>query len=456
MSNNTTILTPNRRLAAFLRHQFDQQQQQAGHNVWQSLDVLPIDSWFSRLHETCFTAPLLLNPQQELEVWQQIISNSETGQQLLSIRPTAQLAQQAWQFVQQWQVPLDTLKQPEHQDVFAFYQWALSFCQQCEQQNWLDHARLPNWLSEQNLSLPKIIELYGFEEIPPQLQAFFQQTNIQTKQRSATTLNSDTLCMPCANSDDEIQQMAQFAKQHYQQDPQARIGCVILDLQQQRDKIQQVFTETFSPQTAITADSHQSMPFDISAGTPLAECPLVYSALQILNLANKNIPLEIISHLLRTPFLAYSEKEMGSRAYLDLQLHRLGEHHLSLRQCLASAAYYQCTALHKQLTNLKPLLRQKPQSCSEWASLFARQLKVMGWPGERSLSSIEYQQLQKWLSDQHNKNRVLGNPTFKFFTKIITLSHSNSQAGGIIRGAKGLPRLAVNPDIAKARFLRCR
>jgi len=33
----------------------------------------------------------------------------------------------------------------------------------------------------------------------------------------------------------------------------------------------------------------------------------------------------------------------------------------------------------------------------QWTTLFQQQLEALGWPGERPLDSIEYQQYQQWL-----------------------------------------------------------
>ena len=65
MSARTTMLTPNRRLAAML-HKIDRQHQiNNGRKAWITPDILPINNWFQRLfndylNQYALASPLLL------------------------------------------------------------------------------------------------------------------------------------------------------------------------------------------------------------------------------------------------------------------------------------------------------------------------------------------------------------------------------------------------------------
>jgi hypothetical protein len=62
--------------------------------------------------------------------------------------------------------------------------------------------------------------------------------------------------------------------------------------------------------------------FNISLGAPLAECPLVADALQILELCGGESPFEHASRIVRSPFIAGGELEREARARLDARLRK--------------------------------------------------------------------------------------------------------------------------------------
>ena len=108
---NTTILTPNRRLAAFLQNQYAVFEQSREHNIWATPDILPIDTWFKR----CWQEFAAQNTQQteqilpvfhQLLLFEQFIKQSAYGETLLQVSASAKLVQEAWRLVNQWELPL--------------------------------------------------------------------------------------------------------------------------------------------------------------------------------------------------------------------------------------------------------------------------------------------------------------------------------------------------------------
>ena len=84
INNNTTIVTPNRRLAINLRQEFDLCQKNSGKNAWPSIDILPISSWIKRTWQDCCSDKILLNEHQTRVIWQNIIADSANGKLLLN------------------------------------------------------------------------------------------------------------------------------------------------------------------------------------------------------------------------------------------------------------------------------------------------------------------------------------------------------------------------------------
>lgn len=69
IAETTTILTVNQRLAAFIRQQYDRQQQAKHLTAWLSLDCLPLNRWIIRMFDALPPTYLLLSEAQELALW---------------------------------------------------------------------------------------------------------------------------------------------------------------------------------------------------------------------------------------------------------------------------------------------------------------------------------------------------------------------------------------------------
>ncbi|EKD74270.1 MAG: hypothetical protein ACD_45C00012G0005 [uncultured bacterium] len=415
---NITILTPNRRLAATLLKQFQHDQIKQHKTCWKSLDILPLQSWLQRLwHEysikTMAATPLLLTTYQEIILWEEILQKFQENNYLMQLSATAALAQSAWQLLKLWQVNINDSILRLTEDGQLFQQWALQFKKIGKKNNWLDTASLPDALHEpllaQSIELPKKIMLIGFTELSPQHQHLFNLCQeagseiIQQNELKKPACSINKIGLPDKNA--EIYNMARWAKtlyDTYDKKTPYLIGCVVPELETLRDSIWRIFAETFTENNTITRDP-ALLPFNISAGKNLIAFPIIHTALQLLKLYEENIPIETISHLLRSPFLGKAEQEQLSRAYFDSQLRTANLTTISLNKLLLPNKLYNleatCQALARQLKNYFQYINHLPTTLhfSAWSKKIIDLLTLLGWPGERSLNSEEYQVTQRWL-----------------------------------------------------------
>lgn len=392
--DGTVIVTVNSRLANHLRQLYSNFQS-TKLPTWNTLDVLPMTAWIKRLAADLVDERVLLNEFQEKLIWEKIIRQSAVGSDLLRISETADHAQAAWRLIKQWQLELLAIAHID--DNNPFIQWAKEFEQACKEQNCLDEAGLIDIIRESvaQLSLPRQIILVGFSQIFPQLQKFLNALRLNSVAIEFLNFEENfadsEISLAFSNSEQEYYAMARWALQNWQQKNTQRIGCVIPNLNQAREQVKRIFTEVFA----------NDPKFNISIGKKLSEYPLVHIALQTLQIAfNEEISLAELSRWLRSSFTQDAIAEFVPRAVLDEQLHQLGEFRLELTTALAlalkSTAKYHCPSLAKILQNLI----QKRQEItlikfpSEWANFFFELLKIVGFPGDHSLDSEEYQTLQ--------------------------------------------------------------
>lgn len=414
LTKDTVVLTPNRRLSAKL-HQLYQQQQCEQHQAWITPTILPLISWMhvlwnQHILQQCETFPLLLNTSQEQLIWEKILLYKKENEQLLQLSEAAELARSAWYLLNQWQVDLEHPLFASTEDSIALRQWLSAYQQECAKHHYIDNAVLPNLLIERmQFALPKNIVLFGFTEYSPQINHFLNTCKAAGSQIidfQYTTNSSHCQRINLVDQEDEIQTMARWAKSILAAHPTASIGCVIPSLDKIRDRVAQQFSEVFAEENTYTIDTQHSS-FNISAGKNLAQYPIIHTALQLLLLHKNKISTEALSHILCTPFAGEAESERLRRAHFDSQLRSHNKNMIMLDTACQEELTANALSLTKYCPQLAKRVRaflnkvnehQEKTSYSEWAMHFHTYLTILGWPGERSLNSEEYQIVSSWLN----------------------------------------------------------
>lgn len=389
LETGAVLLTATRRLARIYRQDFISWQRDRGRTFWKSPLILPLDAYVYRLwNELLAAAPpdlTLLTNDQEAIVWQQIIRDSQEGASLLQVEATARRAMEAWALIHSYRLPIDGRYQAT-EDCEAFLNWAREFERRCAKQRWLDAARLPAFILELDLALPAIYYT-GFDELSP-LQSDLLEKFAAREVRPAN-IRSITRTKVCPTAEDEIRCAAAWARDALKQDPTARVGIVALNLSQVRSKIDRIFRDELQSSDA----------FHISLGQTLDRYPIIHVALEIIRLSTVpgHMPLTRAGMLLRSPYLAGATEERAARALLDTRLRRYCGWEISLDD-LRRHAFNDTPVLNRSLKALFDILAEIEGSLdhSEWSRVFAAILRAIGWPGDRTPDSREYQLLQRW------------------------------------------------------------
>lgn len=406
LTSKTIVISPNRRLAATLSKRYQTYQIDRQQASWPTADILPYQSFLQRLWldytASCFAKlPLLLSPIHEQVIWETIIAQSKNNNQLLQITETADICKSAFTLLRQWQLIIDDPLFKQTEDSLALYQWSKIFLQTCAQKNWIDNATLPDLLNEyikqKQIAVPEKIILIGFTEINPQMQRLlntFSQQGCIIETIELQHANTKCYRLSFNNAEDEILAMARWAKSTISKHTDANIGCVIPNLDKVRDRVVQLFEIVFK----------QNQLFNISAGKPLSEYPIIHAALQLLALHRSSVYLDAFSYLLLTPFMDNGDSERIKRAKFDVLLRRYNVNRIDIKYQLqaANSFYYLSQHVPQLATRLEKFysyLDQLNSHCahSEWAHIFTQLLTLLGWPGERSLNSEEYQTVSQWL-----------------------------------------------------------
>ncbi len=402
----TILLTPNRRLAAVLQQIYQAHQVEKNLSVWKTPEIMPINLWLNQLwkalntHPT-ETLPILLNSLQENYLWEKVVKIATENTPLLQLSETAHAAKAAWGLMQQWDISLDHPSFETTSDYFTFKKIALLFTEFCESNHWVDNISFINLLIKNNrlISSPKKIILVGFTEVSPKIKNLLEAFETQGSSIQYFTLNNNhatSYQFAAADKDVELLTLARYAKDIHEQYPLAKQGYVIPELDKIRDRVQQVFTAVFEN------EDH----FNISAGKSLTHYPIIYSALLLLKLNPSATPLDTFAHLLHTPFIGEAEYEKTARTHLHLQLRKNNFSVINLSTLILNMPH--CPLLAKRLTTFLNLQKSQPeyQSHAAWMQQFMQLLTLLGWPGERSINSPEYQVAEQLITLFENLNAL--------------------------------------------------
>ena len=461
-----TVLTPNARLAEALAGEFDRYQSERGLSAWQTADILSWGSYVERLHEDALYAepiagvgsvPTLLTPVEEQHLWQEIIEQSPWGGLLLSGAKAASQCRDSWRLAQAWRIAgalvataaegdsaqsSGWLAQGEGdgqaEDARAFAQWARTYAARTAREGRIDRARLPDsvalLLREPWVARPALLVVYAFDIVTAQQRSFLAAcagVGMGVVRCQPDRMRGRVVRIAFPSAREELECAARWARQRLEASLSAgsddgagrrtpRIGVVVPELEARRKEVVRVFSRTLEPGWNVPgrqSDDGAAGPavgsaaplFNVSLGEPLAGWPVVDAALALLELCGGEVEFARASRLLRSPFLAGADAELGARARLDAALRERLPPRVRLHGLIAAIHHATdpeglrpipgCPRLATLLGAVHAMARgqlQGSRSPQEWARRYSELLQTAGFPGERSPDSAEFQTLAKW------------------------------------------------------------
>ncbi len=460
LSNRQLVVTPNNRLRNKIQQAWGEQQPQS---TWHSARVVSFSEWQEELwqalldqgHSACHAS--IISADQRRYLWQQLVKNSPQGEGLLRPDPLAAQADAAYRLLELWQQPLSELpaepqsKAGQHQseqqqlNELSLHQWAKDFQLSLKQQGYITQEQAQQIIIQAfdggQLTLEESITGVGFADLAPLhndlLKAASRHLVLHSPSDSLTptqlartklqSLEEELLC--CALWSREQLLAAHAATGHTSKQPAnlPSIGIIVPNLGQCRALAERTFTQVFEAHSLLPEMARYTLPFNFSAGTPLASTALIHDTLALLNLNRAPLQTESLCNLLTSPFwqpqpieMEEQPESLAARPENDSQNSGQVDHQGTAEQSPAITELITCLQqqgknqlrggeFRHHCTNFSPALAQKLQASedlrrraprqaplADWFNLFDRQLTQLGWPGQRRLDSQEYQQIVQW------------------------------------------------------------
>jgi probable DNA repair protein len=440
------ILCPSARLAHNIKNDIAAQHINAGQTQWQSANVMTLSQWLDSIIEQkllCgeMTAPqTLLSPLNEQILWQQVIQQSliaNSFSDLFDVAGLAAAAMEANKYLVAWRLHVPRDQQSE--EAQQFVQWQRAFVQRCKQLNVLESVRYFDWqldniqhdALEANIhgssGLGKFsrIEFAGFDQTAPQEQRLreilLKQGFEVAEYASKNTQPALTQHIVLENQEAECRAALAWAKQQLSENPHAKLAIISPKLSEIRNQLADLLDDVFYPESVNPSQFDVPRNYNFSLGTPLSQQPMIQSALNLLRLfSSYNLQQADVSAVLLSPFWSNNSQEADARAQLDAKIREYLPMQFTLAQLLEFAQFQQAKGLNiaALLAHIKAAqahFSNKKLAASAWSQTLAEILSALHWPGERTLSSIEYQANMAWQKalGQLQQLDVLGNGLYQ-------------------------------------------
>lgn len=384
-----------------------------GQRVWPTRQALTLGQWLAGLADEALLGgiaepPMALDSFAERLLWEKVIAATlSEAAPLFDIQGMAASAAEAQALSRGWPINIDGL--PLADEARLFQGWQAEFDKRCRAAGWCDtaslHRQLIGLIAAGHFALPAAVVFAGFDRLTPLEQALMAALSgrgVAVENAANRHVDRSRQCVvPCADVAGECAAIAAWAKARLAADPTCRLGIVAPDLAGVRDRLAFALDDALHPALIRPAAAEVPRAFNFSLGLALADLPLIRIALDLLALGGGRAKIEQgrFSALLLAGGWAAASAEADGRARLDAALRRDLPYFttlpalLGLAGRLAEAAPPLCPRTVAALAAFAEVMAGAPRTLppGAWAAVFRQALRAAGWPGDRPLSSHEYQ-----------------------------------------------------------------
>ncbi|HTZ00358.1 MAG TPA: PD-(D/E)XK nuclease family protein [Rhodocyclaceae bacterium] len=418
LTGDDVILCATHRLARHLRLAHDRTNLARDLVRWRPLAALTVSQWLAAAAAEALLAGdiaadaaprLVLSAAQERLLWEKVIADAlgNSAAELFDLEGLAAAAQEANALLETWAVGVAA--EAAGDETRRFLAWRAEFRRRCADAGWLESARAASWQVEQvakgagRLTGCGRVVFAGFDRYTPQERHLAGVLGARGAVLVELSMGEGEAATAVASAQAdrraECRAAAAWAASRLAAEPTARLAIVVPELAAVRDQLADALDAALQPDVFAVGAAEMPRRYNFSLGTPLSRQPIVAAALAWLRLAANpgSIAQGDVGELLRAPYGPADGDEADACARLEARLReRLGPE-ISLarlvrfvrREGLAPRLLARLEELQGQVAGGPA--RRWP---SAWGLACRRQLAAVGWPGERGLSSHEFQARQ--------------------------------------------------------------
>ena len=339
-------------------------------------------------------------------LWERLLRES-TEDRFLNAHGLARQAQQTWQRLNDWCVPLEDVRRyAASDDERLFADVAVAYRQELRSRGWIDFAQVASFVSTmvdaKAIAVPQRVVYAGFDRLAPAASRLLHSLahgGAEVKEAPRAQRNRTARVISCNDRSAELRAAGLWARRLLDQDPTAAVAIVCPGLEQDAASSARLVREGFAPGWQVAGGAHQAA-VNVSYGRRLAEYPLIAVALLWLAWTGRGLPARDLSVLLRSPFIG--RMKLDGRSRLEMALRRIPDRRWRPASVVAalegadkgdeSVDWLQRV---ERLASFE-LTRATLQSPAGWAARIDQVLQEAGWPGEKPLDTVEFQVANRW------------------------------------------------------------
>ncbi|MDF1647073.1 MAG: PD-(D/E)XK nuclease family protein [Legionellaceae bacterium] len=387
MQNGATIITPNNRLSEQLLGYYLKTSQ---HQTLAKPNCLAYPMFLQKTFKQLTQStpkkkhPHLLSNTHIQALWRNIL-NPEA--RLDSTQNLVNAIHQAFVICESWNISLPHPSFQTTPQTRQFETFRHLFLTELKKRNAITEYQLANYLiAHLNTRQTQHIIWFCFDDYTPiqnMLQTHFNQLKISQEHLELDNKPQTTHQYIAHDKTDEYTRIMQFIQKALNQKIK-RIGVIVPNLNQEAPLLKRYLDRHFDDKI-----------FNFSLGKPLADYPVIAHALRWLKLNLFEVEHHEVKLLLNSPYLAGAEEEFHARTHAQHHIPLLQERTLPFHT-FKYALKQTTPKLFQTLNALTPY--PKKATPRNWAKLFLNRLKQLGFPGEKSPDSIQYQCFERFIS----------------------------------------------------------
>ncbi|BFM07136.1 PD-(D/E)XK nuclease family protein [Halioxenophilus aromaticivorans] len=349
------------------------------------------------------TQCVVLNSAQRLALWKTIIDADIDALPLVKTDQLYAQADAAYRNLMLWQLGVGQCS--DNDPVHGLFQkWFRRFDEQLKSNRWLIPEQKQEILLHalQNGELATLTELHllGFDDIAPLTHCLLQTAANKLVEHAPSAQPKQSLSQQrWPNRATEIAAASAWSKKILADDSDVIIGIIAPNLGQIRNEIEQIFSETFELTVYDINQPRYTLPFNFSAGTPLASAPVIADAFALLKWMSGQIPFDSACALLSSPFWIACDHAVEAGHALN-RLYQYPKEFISSTMLRRALEQTENSELLPTMLDIDQQIRlhRSAAAPSQWMDFLLSTLQQLGWPGRRRLDSVEYQQVSQFQS----------------------------------------------------------
>ena len=374
----------------------------SGKRAWSTPDVVAFDTWLEReafrAAESGEAVPRPLRSTEEWLLWRRMAEEATRDGPWPHGERLAQSLRHAARTMSQWHIPRAALRGAASPESEVLDQALGRLEAHCRATGVAASHELSPRLESSNPG--RAVLLAGFGALSPLQRRLVERARPAGggERQRATPRATGVVHLACApNRAEELELAAEWCCERLAAQPAAHLLVLIPDLGSRREEARRVFGQALEPHAALSASATSTLgALALEGGEALTSYPLVRHALRTWRLLIGTLEFESCSDWLRGSF--WGVPSAGERAQLDVWLRRVLPPELSALDLIhaLSGAHgglsLSAQALERVVNTAVHALGPPGEApLVEWGRRFDAALHAIGWPGSRTLSSVEQQ-----------------------------------------------------------------